>query len=131
MARKILPVAPVAKPRMVHSDRWKKRPVVRRYFSFCNQLRAEAGPWQPPASGMKIIFFVPMAKSWSKKKKRRMESQPHTQRPDLDNFIKAFLDALCDDDAHIWSLAAEKRWTQTGKGCIVIDYQQPAKTPQM
>lgn len=124
MIRKVLEVAPVPKPRMVHSDKWKKRPPVTRYFGFCNELKAKAGNWEPPASGMKITFFVPMPKSWTNKKKEKLESQPHKQRPDLDNYVKAFLDALHKEDSHIWNIEATKRWTQTGKGCIVVDYPE-------
>ena len=28
--------------------------------------------------------------------------QPHTQKPDLDNLIKAFKDALLKEDSHVW-----------------------------
>lgn len=124
MYKKVFPINPVPKPRMVRSDKWKKRAIVEKYFAFCNQLKLDAGPWEPPAAGMKISFFVSMPKSWTAKKKDKMEGKPHTQRPDLDNFVKAFLDALCSDDSHIWSLKATKRWTRTGKGCIVVDYPE-------
>lgn len=52
-----------------------------------------------------------------------MESQPHQKRPDLDNYIKGLLDALCKEDNYIWNITAEKRYTQQGKGCVVIEYE--------
>lgn len=110
-------IDPVAKPRMTQRDRWAKRPVVIRYYTFCNKLR------EMYTSGIggkvELEFHVPMPKSWSKKKKLQMVGQPHTQRPDIDNFIKSVLDALCDDDSHVWSVKAEKYWSNEGK--VVIE----------
>ena len=33
-------------------------------------------------------FILPMPKTWSKKKKKLMETTPHHVKPDLDNMIK-------------------------------------------
>ena len=53
-----------------------------------------------------------------------MEGKPHQQRPDVDNYAKAFLDALCEDDSHVYSLKAEKYWSRTA--CIeVVNTTQP------
>lgn len=51
-----------------------------------------------------------MPKSWSAKKRIQMEGQPHQQRPDIDNYIKSFLDALCEDDSYVYAVRAEKYW---------------------
>jgi Holliday junction resolvase RusA-like endonuclease len=42
-----------------------------------------------------------MPNSWSKKKKAEFNGKPHQQKPDLDNLIKAFKDALCEDDSYV------------------------------
>lgn len=39
-----------------------------------------------------------------------MDGTPHQQRPDIDNYAKAFLDALCEDDSYVYDLRAEKYW---------------------
>ena len=104
-------IAPVAAPRMTKKDRWAKRPVVMRYFAFRDAVRL-AKIVLPPLP-CKVIFWVEMPASWSKKKRAAMDGMPHLQRPDRDNFDKALMDALFANDAHIWSLWPEKRWTTT------------------
>jgi Holliday junction resolvase RusA-like endonuclease len=69
----------------------------------------------PPDAGMRLEFFLPMPPSWSKKKRARMKGQPHRQKPDIDNLVKSFLDALLGDDSTVWHLAGqEKRWSEHG-----------------
>ncbi|TDL35706.1 RusA family crossover junction endodeoxyribonuclease [Macrococcoides bohemicum] len=46
-----------------------------------------------------LLFEIPMAKSWSKKKKAEYINQPHTAKPDIDNLVKTVLDAA---NNHIW-----------------------------
>lgn len=104
----IYPITPIAKPRMTRRDKWAKRPAVMRYRAFCDECRLRGVT--VPEDGAMVTFVVPMPKSWSKKKQVEMLSQPHTQRPDLDNFIKALLDAIHDEDSHIHMIAARKLW---------------------
>jgi len=114
------PITPVAKPRMTQQDKWMKRKCVVRYREFCNSLVLCANTQKFELhSGMHYRFWVPMPGSWSKKKKREMEGQPHRSRPDLDNYMKSVWDALCKEDSHIWQIgSAEKRWSRLG--CIEI-----------
>jgi len=101
---------------MVRSDRWAKRPVVIKYFSYANKLKEVArDEGYRVADVLDIVFYIPMPKSWSKKKKRDMYTKKHQQRPDIDNLIKAFLDPLCEDDSFVWSVHAEKYWDYDGK----------------
>ncbi len=37
-----------------------------------------------------------------------MNGQAHQQKPDADNMIKALMDALFTDDAHIWDFRVTK-----------------------
>ena len=66
-----------------------------------------------------ITFYIPMPKSWAKKKKRLMLGEPHRQKPDLDNLIKALGDALYGDDSYIASIKASKEWSYDGGISIV------------
>jgi Holliday junction resolvase RusA-like endonuclease len=57
---------------------------------------------------------IKMPKSWSKKKKAEMWGNPHTSKPDIDNLVKAVLDALngvafCDD-SQIYEITSRKIW---------------------
>jgi Holliday junction resolvase RusA-like endonuclease len=60
-----------------------------------------------------------MPPSWSKKKRVAMAGQPHKNKPDLDNLIKAFKDALCDDDSFVHTYEKmTKVWGE--QGCILV-----------
>jgi len=110
----IINVDPVAKPRMTRQDKWKQRPVVVRYRAYCDELRLKVGKYVP-GDTVSVVFIVPMPKSWSNKKKALMNGKPHQQTPDIDNFQKAFLDALCESDSHVWDIRAVKLWGTSGK----------------
>lgn len=108
MTVKIYPVLPVPKPRMTQRDRWAKRPAVLRYRAFCDEVRAL--DCQVPESGAHVTFQMPMAKSWSKKKKAEMLGKPHQQKPDVDNLAKALMDAVLDEDEGVWDIRITKVW---------------------
>jgi Holliday junction resolvase RusA-like endonuclease len=105
-------VNPVAKPRMTQRDRWAKRSIVLKYRAFCDECRLKMT--DVTLDGARVIFHVPMPQSWSKKKKVRMNTRPHRQRPDLDNFMKALGDALMDEDSGIADMCLSKRWALSG-----------------
>lgn len=104
-------ITPVPAPRQVRSDMWKPRPMVVRYRSFKDACR-KAGVFIPDSPV--VIFELPMPKSWSKKKRNDMRGQVHTQKPDIDNLIKALFDAVFKDDSHIAAVFAVKRWAEEG-----------------
>lgn len=110
-------IKPVPKPRMVHSDRWRKRPPVLRYWAFCDHVRLLGVVL--PEQGAAVTFCLPMPKSWSKKKRKEMNNQRHTSRPDLSNLLKALEDAVYTDDSKIWHYAdLRKVWAV--EGAIII-----------
>lgn len=61
-----------------------------------------------------IIAYFPIPESTPKKKRERMmfDDVPHSKRPDIDNVVKAVLDALnkiaYDDDGQVCELTARK-----------------------
>lgn len=126
--RLLLDVVPTPKPRMTRSDRWRndphdpnpkrrQRPPVTRYWLFCDELRAAAARvgFVPPEQGLFIRFWIPMPASWSGKKKAAMVGKPHQQKPDWDNYAKAFYDALLGEDCRVWNTGpVEKRWGAVG-----------------
>ena len=111
MLKKYL-INPVAKPRMTRCDVWKKRPVVLKYREFCDLCRAHKV--FIPVSGATVYFIIPMPQSWSKKKKEQMNDRPHQQKPDIDNLLKAVLDAIYLDDQKVWDVHVKKRWGYEG-----------------
>ena len=56
--------------------------------------------------------------------KKRSETTPHTQKPDIDKLIRPILDALTgiayDDDSAVVSVSAEKKWSKFDKVKISI-----------
>ena len=107
-----LTIIPVAKPRMTQRDKWQQRPCVLKYRAFCDELRFKVQPHR--RMKVSVSFHLPMPKSWSKKQKERMDGTPHLNRPDLDNLIKAWCDALYPEDSVIWSIHATKFWAYKG-----------------
>lgn len=103
----VYPIVPVSKPRMTSRDKWKQRPAVMAYRAFKDKVRAHGVTIPVPC---KVTFYIAMPDSWSKKKKAAMDGQPHMQKPDVDNLLKALLDALFEDDCAVWSIWPEKRW---------------------
>lgn len=112
----VFKVEPVAKPRQTKSDVWKRRPRVMRYRTFADDIRREAARhrFSVPDSGLRVTFYLPMPKSWSKSKRGTMLWKPHQQTPDIDNLIKSFLDALCGDDCTVWEITGRKFWSEAG-----------------
>jgi Holliday junction resolvase RusA-like endonuclease len=83
-----------------------------RYRAWADAVRAAALLEYVPSSygRIKASFWLPMPASWSVAKRATMAGQPHRQKPDLDNLIKALLDALYSDDSGIYSVEAYKMW---------------------
>jgi Holliday junction resolvase RusA-like endonuclease len=65
-----------------------------------------------------MTFFVPMAKSWSKKRKAESLGRYCNNNADLDNYVKATLDSLegkyYNNDKQIVMIRARKYWSDTG-----------------
>lgn len=104
-------ICPVAKPRMAQSDRWKKRKCVTKYWGYKDHLKDKKINLPIPC---KVTFYIPFPESYGKRKREELNNQPHTQVPDVDNFLKGFLDAIFEDDKSVWSIWAEKRWRDRG-----------------
>jgi Holliday junction resolvase RusA-like endonuclease len=74
-----------------------------------------------PEEGASIRFDIPMPKSWAKSQHGIYRNKPHRDRPDLDNLVKAVLDALMGEDCTVWHLGSvEKRWSDVGQFTISL-----------
>lgn len=113
-----LNILPVAKPRMTQRDKWKKRAVVERYRAYKDELKLLCWMcrWIPPEDNLEVTFVLPMPQSWSERKKRRTEGEPHKSRPDLDNLVKGFKDALLVEDSGVHTYNKIKKvWGRRGQ----------------
>lgn len=72
---------------------------------------------------MTLTAFFPMPRSWSKKKRSKMDGRPCLKVPDMDNIEKAVCDALngvaYPDDKQIFRINAAKYWTD-GEGYLAV-----------
>ena len=109
----IYSITPVPAPRMTQSDKWKKRPCVMRYFEFRDKVK-DLGIFIPECNSH-VTFVMPMTKSWPKKQKAAMDGKRHQNKPDLDNLLKALLDSVYLDDAHIYDYRVTKIWGYEGQ----------------
>lgn len=95
---------------------------IERYNEYKINLLAETKRKQfimPPA-GVAIVFYVPVPKSWSNKKKKAHHGMLHQSTPDLDNFAKAMMDAMLSEDKYIASYSLTKRWVDFPDGWIEV-----------
>lgn len=111
-----VPGEPIPAPRQSRRDAWKPRACVLRCREFKDRCRASTPADLPEdPEGLRVAFYLAMPPSWSVKKKEKMRGQPHRQKPDTDNLLKALKDALWEEDSGIWQESTEKRWDD-GKG---------------
>jgi len=109
---KVYAIDPRAKPRMTRKDVYNPKPIVLTYWAY--KKHAQLIRIKVPEHGAHVVFKLRMPKSWSKKKKRAFEGQPHQQTPDIDNLTKGLLDAVFDDDSKVWDIRATKLWAYEG-----------------
>jgi len=119
----IFNIRPVPKPRMTRADKWKKRPVVEKYYSFKDNLNLQADlmNFKLPHK-LSIDFHIEMPISWSKKRKEELLGKPHQNKPDIDNLGKAFLDALVCEDMEVYDLHLRKFWNN--ENLIIVRYEK-------
>ena len=99
----------MGKPRMVKSDRWRKRSCVLRYWQIKDELNRQLGDFKL-SNCFYVQFQIKMPDSWSKKKKEQMFMQPHQQKPDNSNCLKALEDMILKDDSSVWFTISTKVW---------------------
>lgn len=107
---------PVAKPRQTQSDKWKKRAPVEKYRGFADLIRLQLNVqgWQkltPKPEALCLIFYLSPPKKIEKACKQAEANDKlivHSQKPDIDNLIKAVLDALYEEDKTVHTIVARK-----------------------
>lgn len=109
----VLNIEPLKKPRISYRGKWK--PSVQKYYEYANTLRELVPKDYAVPEKLSVKFYITMPKSWSSKKRAQLNGKPHTQRPDVDNLLKAYLDALCEEDSYVYAVRAEKYWTEQGR----------------
>lgn len=106
---------------MVHSDRYLNRPAVARYRAYCDELNIKLRNYELPKT-LHIEFNLPMPHSWSQAKRLLKNETMHDSKPDLDNLVKAFMDAFHSEDKHVSGIVASKFWAESGAIIVCLDH---------
>jgi len=125
----IFDITPIGKPRMTRRDKWPttRTKAAAKYMVWRNELEGLAIKHNfILADGVQIIFLLPVSPSWSKKMRDQMRGKPHQIKPDADNMLKGFIDALCKNDQKIYDKHVLKFWWDTGK--IIVLRNKPLYT---
>tara|TARA_B110000503_G_C7149523_1_gene414493 strand:- start:1335 stop:1628 length:294 start_codon:yes stop_codon:yes gene_type:complete len=85
-----------------------------RYRAFKDELRVALEDTPFPDDVLIVLFGIPMPNSWSKKKKEKMWTTAHQAKPDVDNLLKALMDAVMIEDQSIHTVFAQKVWSEEG-----------------
>lgn len=97
-------------------------------YKICVLAEAKRVGFQLPDVGAGIIFYIPVPKSWSKKKKRLHHGTYHQSKPDLKNLLSAWEDSLITEDKTIaYYTHLGKRWVDAEEGWIEIIVTDPAR----
>jgi len=102
---------------------------IEKYNDYKTSLAAEAKlkKFALPNIGAGITFFIPVPRSWSKKKKKQYHGQFHMSRPDLKNLLSSFEDSLMSEDKTICHYSHLcKRWVNAEIGWIEIVVFNPS-----
>lgn len=126
----IIPIRPFPAVR-VNSKWWRFTPKAQEYHTKSQELRLRINKNKKEIIDWlnswlyHIQFHFAMAESWSEKKKKEIDWEYHTQKPDIDNLCKAFFDSVFyweeDNDCKIWNLSASKHWSREDKIIIYLD----------
>jgi Holliday junction resolvase RusA-like endonuclease len=109
-------ILPISAPRQVKSDKWNPSQHVLNYRAFRDEVALRR--IHVPTRGAAIVFVLPMPESWSQKKRDAMRGKPHESKPDLDNLLKALIDAVyrnqCDGKVSNYA-GLDKIWGDVGQ----------------
>ena len=120
-----LSLKPMGKPRQSQSDKWRLRPVVCRYRSYADALRASFH-LLPLAKFLQVGRVTVIATFMTKCSDRY--GKPHRQKPDADNIMKGVKDSLIRKDETVYWELTEKRWGEQDSLKIILEEVVYAET---
>ena len=123
-----IPGKPQAKQRARFNRRSGSAYTPRETFAFEDTVRVIASQHFPqPMDGavkLTVLATFEIPKSWSKKKAADHLWRHHTQKPDLDNVLKAIKDGLnriaYHDDGQVAEVIGRKVWGSPARTVVVV-----------
>lgn len=136
------PITPLAKPRLTKADaitmrrirarqrltakQQKREALLCRWLAFIEEVRLRKV--YVPDKNSQIVFLIPMPKSWTQRMRDQLRGYPHrgkkqkARKNDIDNLLKALMDAIFGDDSAVWDIRGTKLWWDEG-GIFVIEQE--------
>lgn len=100
---------------------YNRKQTIKRYWDYKVSLKAlvDLERFEMPISGSWIRFYLPIPKSWSKKKHKEKNFTLVTGGSDVDNMLKGFLDSILTEDKAIADVRVSKFY-YSGSGFIEV-----------
>lgn len=101
---------------------YNRKQTIKRYWDFKLAIKAIADleKFEMPTENVWTKFFLPMPKSWGKKKRKQLCFTLVEGAGDTDNYYKALTDSLLSEDKKISDFRASKFYYDGAKGFIEI-----------
>lgn len=96
---------------------YTRKQYVLKYYEYKKRVKElffQSGLKEFPVSQVHFSFFLPMPKSWNRKKKNQHRYEPHQNMCDASNLHKSLEDACSDKDRKNWDYRASKFWHDIG-----------------
>jgi Holliday junction resolvase RusA-like endonuclease len=109
---------------MSQRDKWAMRSCVLAWRAYADRIRRHVALVDDAtlqSGSIHVVCYFPIPASYSKRWRNLLIGQPHRQRPDGDNILKTFQDALFQNDGHVWDASIRKFWDD-GHGARVELY---------
>lgn len=100
-----------------------RKKYVLKYYEYKRKVRElffQTGLKEFPTNNVWFTFYVPIPRSWSKKKRNLHSFEPHEQVCDASNLHKSLEDSCSDCDRKNWDYRATKFWCDLNEGYIEI-----------
>lgn len=108
----VIDIQAIGYVRRTRADKWKKRPIVMKYYHYKNLLSFLLNRMNyKQEKELNILFLLPIPQSLSSKKREELHLTQHNKKPDLDNLVKAFLDTATKQDNYISKVNAVKLYS--------------------
>lgn len=130
---------PAARPRVCRYGTFN--PKAKEQIKTGIEIKAQANikkitglPLEDPIS-LHVRFYMPIPKSYSKKKKDLLKGQPHIRRPDADNLLIFLMNSMngiiFKDDSQVYDLTVTKNYSENPRTELsIVVYKKIGKTLQ-